>query len=96
MIRRAVLTFNAKASSMARVKTYSTKQAAKRARIHEITLHRWIAAGKVRPSVALRVNGTVLAWRWTAADLARLVHYKTAHYRKGGGRKKKRPRRRRG
>jgi predicted site-specific integrase-resolvase len=69
-------------------KTYSNKQAAKKAKIHPITLHHWLAAGKIRPSIAVKMNGSTL-WRWTQADLARLLKYKAAHYRKGRDRKKK-------
>ncbi len=70
------------------MKTYSNKQAAKLAKIHWVTLHRWLGAGKIRPSIAVGMNGNTL-WRWTKADVARLCKYKAAHYRKGRGRKKK-------
>lgn len=68
------------------MKTYSTKQAARRAGIHWVTLHRWLAAGAVRPSVAIRTNGSTF-YRWTPADVARLRKHKAAHYRKGRGRR---------
>lgn len=70
------------------MRTYSTKAAAKLAGIHWVTLHRWLAAGKVRPSIAVRMNGSTL-WRWTKADVERVRKHKAAHYRKGRGRKKK-------
>ncbi len=70
------------------MKTYSNKQAANRAKVHWVTLHRWLAAGAIRPSIAVKMNGSTL-WRWTQADLVRLLKYKAAHYRKGRGRRKK-------
>ena len=77
------------------MRTYSTKQAARRAGIHWVTLHRWLAdknvRAKIRPSVAVRMNGTTL-WRWTKADVERVRKYKAGHYRKGRGRKPKRKR----
>ena len=70
------------------MKTYSTKQAAKLAGVHWVTLHRWITAGKVRPPPAIPMNGGKL-WRWTERDVERVRKYKAAHYCKGRGRKKK-------
>ena len=67
---------------------YSTRQAAKMVGIHWVTLRRWLAAGKVRPSHAIPLNGSTL-WRWTQADVERLRKYKMTHYRKGRGRKKR-------
>jgi hypothetical protein len=52
-----------------------------------MTLHRWLAAGKVCASRSLPMDGRTL-WRWTDADLKRIRKYKAAHYRKGRGRKK--------
>jgi len=52
-----------------------------------ITLRRWLAAGKFRPSQAMPFDGRTF-WRWTDADVERLRKYKVAHYRKGRGRKK--------
>jgi len=69
-------------------RTYSTKQAAKEAKIHPVTLLRWLAAKKVRPSLAVPYDGRTL-WRWTDADVEILCKYKAAHYRKGRGRKGK-------
>jgi predicted site-specific integrase-resolvase len=68
-------------------RTYSTKQAADKAGIHWVTLLRWLASGKVKPSQAVPYDGRTL-WRWTDADVKRLLKYKIAHYRKGRGRKK--------
>jgi hypothetical protein len=67
--------------------TYSTERAARKAGIHPVTLHRWLGARKVRPSLAVPYDGRTL-WRWTDADVERVRKYKAAHYRKGRGRKK--------
>lgn len=55
--------------------------------IHWMTLHRWLAAGKVRASRSMPMNGRTL-WRWTEADVQRIRSYKEKFYRKGRGRKK--------
>ena len=70
------------------MKTYSTRQAAQLAGIHWVTLHRWLAAGKVRASRSLPSNGGTL-WRWTDADVKKVKKYKAAHYWEGRGQKKK-------
>jgi len=70
------------------MKTYSTKQAAQKAGISWITLRRWLAAGKVRPSQAVPYDGRTL-WRWSNADVEKLRKYKQENYRKGRGRKPK-------
>jgi predicted site-specific integrase-resolvase len=70
------------------MKTYSTKEAAARAAIHYITLHRWVASGKVGPSQSIRMNGHKI-WRWTDSDVEKVRKYKQGHYRKGRGRKAK-------
>jgi len=67
--------------------TYSTQQAARKAGIHPVTLRRWLAAKKVRPSLGVPYDGRTL-WRWTDADVEELRKYKATHYRKGRGRKK--------
>jgi hypothetical protein len=69
------------------MRTYSTKQAAQLARIHWVTLFRWLSAEKVRPSIAIPLEGRTL-WRWTDRDVEKVRKYKTAFYRKGRGRKK--------
>jgi hypothetical protein len=69
-------------------KTYSTQQAAAMAGIHWMTLHRWLAASKVRASIGTPMNGRTL-WRWTDADVERVRKYKAENYRKGRGRKPK-------
>ncbi len=69
-------------------KTYSTKEAARKVGVHWVTLHKWRAAGKVRASHQIGMNGGK-HWRWTDRDLKQAVKYKGKHYRKGRGRKKK-------
>jgi len=51
-------------------KTYSTPQAARLLGVHFITLHRWIRDKKIRPSVAISLEGRTL-WRWTDADITK-------------------------
>jgi predicted site-specific integrase-resolvase len=71
------------------VKTYSTQQAAKKAGIHWVTLHRWLAARKIRPAIAVPMDGGRTLWRWTEKDIVKLGKVKEATYRKGRGRKPK-------
>jgi predicted site-specific integrase-resolvase len=73
------------------VRTYSTKEAAKAARIHWITLHRWMIAGKVRPSQQIGMNGGK-HWRWTKEDIEKIKAHKAEHFREGQGRRSKTPR----
>ena len=70
------------------MKTYSTKKAAKLAGISWITLRRWLASAKIRPSIGTQMDGRTL-WRWTASDVERLKIFKRENYRKGRGRKAK-------
>lgn len=70
------------------MKTYSTKRAASMAGVHWVTLRRWLAAGEIRPSVAVPYDGRTL-WRWTGTDVKRLRKYKADHYRKGRKKGKK-------
>ena len=70
------------------MKTYSTKQVARLIGIHWVTLHHWLTAKKVKPSIAVPINGRTL-WRWTEKDLKIVRKYKEANYRKGRGRKKR-------
>lgn len=51
------------------MKTYSTQQAARMTGIHYVTLHRWLAAGLIKPSIAVPMNGGRTLWRWTTADV---------------------------
>jgi hypothetical protein len=52
-----------------------------------VTLHRWLAAKKIRPAVAIPIDGGRTLWRWTEKDIAKLPKVKRATYRKGRGRK---------
>jgi hypothetical protein len=52
------------------MKVYSTVEAAKRAGISRITLHRWLAKGVIRPAIGIPMKGQTL-WRWTDADVKR-------------------------
>jgi predicted site-specific integrase-resolvase len=70
------------------VKTYSTREAAGKARVHWVTLHRWMAAGKVRPSQQIGMNGGK-HWRWTEKDVQKVRGYKAKHFREGQGRRSK-------
>jgi len=49
-------------------KTYSTEAAARRIGVSFRTLNRWLAQGKIRPSIAIPLAGRTL-WRWTDADI---------------------------
>ena len=69
-------------------RTYSTKEAARRARIHWVTLLRWQAGGKVSASSYIRMNGGK-HWRWTEKDIAKIKKYKKDHFREGQGRRDK-------
>lgn len=53
-----------------------------------VTLRRWLADGKIRPSQSLPFDGRTL-WRWTPSDVERLRRFKQENYRKGRGRKPK-------
>jgi hypothetical protein len=53
-----------------------------------MTLYRWVEQGKVRPSIIIKLNGSVLR-RWTAGDLEKVRKYKQKNYRKGRGKKPK-------
>ena len=66
----------------------TTAEAAKRAGIHQVTLQKWIAAGKVRAPKPILI-GAVGYRLWSAKDVAALLKVKQAIYRKGRGRKKK-------
>jgi excisionase family DNA binding protein len=51
--------------------TYSTAEAAKQAKVHRITLQRWLRDGRVSPSIRVPLKGRTL-WRWTKADIQKL------------------------
>jgi predicted site-specific integrase-resolvase len=69
-------------------RTFSTKEAARQARIHWVTLLRWQAAGKVSASEEIGMNGGK-HWRWTSKDVVRIKEYKRKYFRKGQGRRTK-------
>jgi hypothetical protein len=90
---RFLVIFRLKYAISNSVMTYSTQQAAKRVGIHWVTLHRWLAAKKVRPTIAVPMDGGRTLWRWTDKDIAKLEKLKKATYRKGRGRKPKQKKR---
>ena len=73
------------------MKTYSTKEAARQAGIHWVTLLRWQADGKVSASEAIGMNGGK-HWRWTAQDIVLIKKYKREHFREGQGQRRKKTR----
>ena len=66
----------------------TTAEAAKRVGIHQVTLQKWIAAGRFKAPKPTLI-GAVGYRLWTAKDVAALLKVKEASYRKGRGRKKK-------
>ena len=70
------------------MKTYSTKEAARRVGIHWVTLLRWQVDGKVSASSQIGMNGGK-HWRWTVKDIARVNKYKKNHFREGQGKRSK-------
>jgi excisionase family DNA binding protein len=66
----------------------TTAEAAKRTGIHQVTLQKWIAAGKLKAPKPILI-GAVGYRLWTAKDVAALLTVKQTIYRKGRGRKKK-------
>ena len=52
-------------------KTYSTRQAAAKMSVSFRTLNRWLADGRIKPSMAIEMpNGRTL-WLWRDADIAK-------------------------
>jgi len=66
----------------------TTAEAAKRVGIHQVTLQKWIAAGKLKAPKPTLI-GAVGYRLWSAKDVAALRKVKQAIYRRGRGRKKK-------
>jgi hypothetical protein len=64
--------------------SHSVKQAAKLLGVDPQTLFRWIWNGKVRPSIAIPMNGRKL-YRFTDKDVTQVRRYKSAHYWEGRG-----------
>jgi excisionase family DNA binding protein len=65
----------------------TTAEAAKRSGIHQVTLQKWIAAGKAKAPKPTLI-GAVGYRLWSAKDIAALLRTKAIIYRKGRGRKK--------
>ncbi|MGA8308956.1 MAG: hypothetical protein WB755_02935 [Terriglobales bacterium] len=57
------------------MRTFSTPLAASLIGVHWVTLRRWLAERKVRPSIAVPMDGRTL-WRWTKADVERARRFK--------------------
>jgi excisionase family DNA binding protein len=68
--------------------SYSTSEAAKKCKVHHITLQRWVSDGKVPAPRKTRVGGVTVRL-WTDSDLEWVRKYKQENYRKGRGRKPK-------
>ena len=66
----------------------TTAETARRVGIHQVTLQKWIAAGRLKAPKPVLI-GAVGYRLWSAKDVAALLKVKQAIYRKGGGRKKK-------
>jgi len=66
----------------------TTSEAARRIGIHQVTLQRWIAAGKLKAPKPTLI-GAVGYRLWSSKDVDALLKVKKAIYRKGRGRKKK-------
>jgi predicted site-specific integrase-resolvase len=56
------------AKTLSEMRTFSTEEAAEQIGIHPVTLHKWLAAGVIRPTLAIPF-GTHTVWRWTLSDL---------------------------
>jgi len=52
-------------------KTFSTGSAARKIGVGFRTLNRWLALGKIRPSIAVPLGAGRTLWRWTEADIAK-------------------------
>jgi len=69
-------------------KTYSTEVAAKRIGVSFRTLNRWLALGKIKPSLGIPFSDGRKLWRWSDADLAKGRRVKAAQKRGPKARKK--------
>ena len=67
---------------------YSTVQVARKLKIGNPTLHRWIREGKVPAPRKRKVTGVTVRI-WTDRDVEKVKKYKAAHYWEGRGVKKK-------
>ena len=52
-------------------KTHSTREAAAKIGVALRTVNRWLADGKIKPSVAVPMGGGRTLWRWSKADIAK-------------------------
>ena len=65
---------------------FTTAEAAKKIGIHQVTLQRWIKAGRVHAPKPTLI-GAVGYRLWSLEDIEQLKAIKTAQYRKRGRRK---------
>jgi excisionase family DNA binding protein len=68
---------------------YTTEEAARKVGIHQVTLQRWIKAGKIQAPEPTLI-GAVGYRLWSLGEIEKVKVVKGAIYHKGGGRKKKR------
>jgi excisionase family DNA binding protein len=68
---------------------YTTAEAARKIGIHQVTLQRWIKAGKVQAPEPTLI-GAVGYRLWSLDEIDKTKSVKQAIYHKGGGRRKKR------
>ena len=61
-------------------RTYSTLQAAKRAKIHRATLIRWLQDGRVKASTEVPMPGGNILRVWNDADIEKLKAHKEENY----------------
>jgi MerR HTH family regulatory protein len=54
--------------SSAMQQTRSTEEVAQEIGVHYVTIRKWLAAGLIRPTVAVPFGSRTL-WRWTADDI---------------------------
>ncbi len=53
------------------MKTYSTRQAAKKIGISFRTINRWVALGTIKPSQGIPFGNNQTLWLWNDADIAK-------------------------
>ncbi len=63
---------------MLKKRSYSTTQAAAKLGVSFRTLNRWLAQGKIKPSVAVPMGGGRTLWRWSEVDIAKARKVKAA------------------
>ncbi len=72
---------------MAKLKDYSTAQAAKMAGVHRVTLQNWLKRPECpRASVQIPIGGGLTVRRWSDADVAKLKAYVKEHRLENVGR----------